>query len=59
MVKVMPHDYRRALAEASAEGEAEVAAAAAGPMATPGYAAAAPHARTMPADVPAAAKSAP
>ncbi len=42
MVKVMPHDYRRALAEASAEGEAEVAAAAAGPMATPGYAAAAP-----------------
>jgi glutamate synthase domain-containing protein 2/glutamate synthase domain-containing protein 1/glutamate synthase domain-containing protein 3 len=57
MVKVMPHDYRRALAEASAEGEAEVAAAAAGPMATPGYAAAAPHARTMPADAPAPAKS--
>ena len=52
MVKVMPHDYRRALAEASAEGEAEVAAAAAGPMATPGYAAAAPHGPTSPADVP-------
>ena len=58
MVKVMPHDYRRALAEASAEGEAEVAAAAAGPMATPGYAAAAPHAPTIPADAPTPAKSA-
>ena len=57
MVKVMPHDYRRALAEASAEGEAEVAAAAAGPMATPGYAAAAPHAPTVPADAPTPAKS--
>ena len=40
MVKVMPHDYKRALAEQlAAEGEAEVAAAAAGPAATPGYAA--------------------
>jgi glutamate synthase (NADPH/NADH) large chain/glutamate synthase (ferredoxin) len=58
MVKVMPHDYRRALAEASAEGEAEVAAAAAGPMATPGYAAAAPHAGTVPVDAAAPAKSA-
>ena len=39
-VKVMPHDYKRALAEQlAAEGEAEVAAAAAGPAATPGYAA--------------------
>jgi hypothetical protein len=36
----MPHDYKRALAEQlAAEGEAEVAAAAAGPSATPGYAA--------------------
>jgi len=42
MVKVMPHDYKRALAEMSAEGEQEVAAAAAGPLATPGYAAGAP-----------------
>jgi glutamate synthase domain-containing protein 2/glutamate synthase domain-containing protein 1/glutamate synthase domain-containing protein 3 len=50
MVKVMPHDYRRALAEASAEGEAEVAAAAAGPAATPGYAAAPPAAPTAPAE---------
>jgi glutamate synthase domain-containing protein 3 len=49
MVKVMPHDYRRALAEASAEGEAEVAAAAAGPAATPGYAAAPPAAPIAPA----------
>jgi glutamate synthase (NADPH/NADH) large chain len=57
MVKVMPHDYRRALAEASAEGEAEVAAAAAGPMATPGYAAAAPEASTVPAQAAAPAKS--
>jgi glutamate synthase domain-containing protein 3 len=40
IVKVMPHDYKRALAEQlAAEGEAEVAAAAAGPSATPGYAA--------------------
>jgi glutamate synthase domain-containing protein 3 len=40
IVKVMPHDYKRALAEQlAAEGEAEVAAAAAGPAATPGYAA--------------------
>ena len=40
VVKVMPHDYKRALAEQlAAEGEAEVAAAAAGPAATPGYAA--------------------
>jgi glutamate synthase domain-containing protein 3 len=40
LVKVMPHDYKRALAEQlAAEGEAEVAAAAAGPAATPGYAA--------------------
>jgi glutamate synthase domain-containing protein 3 len=40
MVKVMPHDYKRALAEQLAtEGEAEVAAAAGGPTATPGYAA--------------------
>jgi glutamate synthase (NADPH/NADH) large chain/glutamate synthase (ferredoxin) len=40
MVKVMPHDYKRALAEQlAAEGEAEVAAAAAGPAASPGYAA--------------------
>ena len=39
IVKVMPHDYKRALAEQlAAEGEAEVAAAAAGPAATPGYA---------------------
>ena len=38
--KVMPHDYTRALAEQlAAEGEAEVAAAAAGPAATLGYAA--------------------
>ena len=57
MVKVMPHDYRRALAEASAEGEAEVAAAAAGPMATPGYAAAPPMGPTTLADAPAPAKS--
>jgi glutamate synthase domain-containing protein 3 len=43
MVKVMPHDYKRALAEQlAAEGEAEVAAAAAGPAATPGYAAGGP-----------------
>jgi hypothetical protein len=35
-----------------------VAAAAAGPMATPGYAAAAPHAPVVPADAPAPAKSA-
>jgi glutamate synthase domain-containing protein 3 len=42
-VKVMPHDYKRALAEQlAAEGEAEVAAAAAGPAATPGYAAGGP-----------------
>ena len=41
-VKVMPHDYKRALAEMAAEGEHEVAAAAAGPDATPGYAASAP-----------------
>jgi glutamate synthase domain-containing protein 3 len=46
MVKVMPHDYKRALAEAPAEGEAEVIAAAAGPAASPGYAAAAPVAET-------------
>jgi glutamate synthase domain-containing protein 2/glutamate synthase domain-containing protein 1/glutamate synthase domain-containing protein 3 len=40
LVKVMPHDYKRALAEQlAAEGEAEVAAAAAGPAASPGYAA--------------------
>jgi glutamate synthase domain-containing protein 3 len=40
IIKVMPHDYKRALAEQlAAEGEAEVAAAAAGPAATPGYAA--------------------
>jgi glutamate synthase domain-containing protein 3 len=39
IVKVMPHDYRRALAEGPTEGEAEVAAAAAGPEAHPGYAA--------------------
>ena len=39
MVKVMPHDYKRALLELAAEGEAEVAAAAAGPAASPGYAA--------------------
>ena len=44
IVKVMPHDYRRALAEQAAEGEAEVAAAAAGPDASPGYAAGAPAA---------------
>ncbi len=43
MVKVMPHDYRRALAEMAIEGEAEVAAAAAGPEASPGYAASAPR----------------
>jgi glutamate synthase (NADPH/NADH) large chain/glutamate synthase (ferredoxin) len=43
IVKVMPHDYKRALAEQlAAEGEAEVAAAAAGPAATPGYAAGGP-----------------
>jgi glutamate synthase (NADPH) large chain len=43
VVKVMPHDYKRALAEQlAAEGEAEVAAAAAGPAATPGYAAGGP-----------------
>jgi glutamate synthase (NADPH) large chain len=43
LVKVMPHDYKRALAEQlAAEGEAEVAAAAAGPAATPGYAAGGP-----------------
>ena len=42
IVKVMPHDYKRALAEMSAEGEQEVAAAAAGPAATPGYAAGTP-----------------
>jgi hypothetical protein len=35
----MPHDYKRALLELAAEGEAEVAAAAAGPAASPGYAA--------------------
>jgi hypothetical protein len=46
MVKVMPHDYKRALAEVPAEGEAEVIAAAAGPAASPGYAAAAPVAET-------------
>jgi glutamate synthase domain-containing protein 3 len=39
IVKVMPHDYKRALLELAAEGEAEVAAAAAGPAASPGYAA--------------------
>ena len=38
----MPHDYKRALIELAAEGEAEVAAAAAGPAASPGYAAGAP-----------------
>jgi glutamate synthase domain-containing protein 3 len=43
IVKVMPHDYKRALAEQlAAEGEAEVAAAAGGPAATPGYAAGGP-----------------
>jgi glutamate synthase (NADPH) large chain len=42
IVKVMPHDYKRALAELATEGEAEVAAAAAGPAASPGYAAGAP-----------------
>ena len=42
IVKVMPHDYKRALIELAAEGEAEVAAAAAGPAASPGYAAGAP-----------------
>jgi len=41
-VKVMPHDYRRALAELATEGEAEVAAAAGGPAASPGYAAGGP-----------------
>jgi glutamate synthase (NADPH) large chain len=57
LVKVMPHDYKRALAEASAEGEAEVIAAAAGPAATPGYAAAAPASPTAPAGATASART--